>query len=305
VYFETVKAALDACLPGICRHYGIGQQDALAYVREHLRTMSNAWFSGEQPNIVYSDPLCRFAYLFCHVAVNANLCEYAIRCSRDLAEFIAAKMRDTQELLVCAFGGGPGTELLALCKHLQKTRPNGPLARLSFSLLDRVPEWSESWNALEAEINGTLRAAGIPVAQWPFSISKTFVPFDMTQVGNFANMPHLFQQDLYVMNYVLSEILGDHAGFQQVITTAVRSSPSGSKFLIIDRDQDSVRDDAVHLLRAAGLNVSDVYQTSRNMDGDEQSSVLEAYSRQIQRQPRVQWGSDGRRGAFWIVGTKP
>ena len=31
---------------------------------------------------------------------------------------------------------------------------------------------------------------GLPVAQWPFSISKTFVPYDMTLVGSNANMPH-------------------------------------------------------------------------------------------------------------------
>lgn len=304
-YFSTIRAALDASLPGICRHYGITPADALQYVRAHLQAMSEQWFSGDAPIIAYQEPLCRFSYLFCHTAVNANLCEFAIRSSPDLVEFIANKMDIDQELRVCAFGGGPGTELLALAKHLTRNRPNGPLARLSFTLLDRVTEWSESWNALEAQINLELRAGGRHFAQWPFSISKTFVPYDMTLIGNYANMPHLFQQDLYVMNYVVSEIIGDQTNFQTVISTAAHSSPSGSKFLIVDRDQDAFQTDAVRLLQNAGLTVSGISTTSTNMDGDEQSAVLNPYSGPIGRQPRVQWGGNGRRGAFWVVGTKP
>jgi hypothetical protein len=269
--------------------------------------MNEQWFSGEAPQIAYHDPICRLSYLFCHTAVNANLCEVAIRNSPDLVAFIRQKMDTEQELRVCAFGGGPGTELLALAKHLTKTRPNGPLARLSFTLLDRVPEWSETWTALEAQINAELRASGVPFAQWPFSISKAFVPYDMTQVANYANMPHLFQQDLYVMNYVVSEIVGDHANFQAVLQTAARSSPSGCKFLVIDRDQESVKTSARNLLTAAGLNVSESRRTVDNMDGDEQSGALDPYIRVIGRRPRVQWGSNAnqRGGAFWMIGTKP
>ncbi len=299
-YFSTIRAALDASFPGICHHYRIPPADVLQYVSMHLQAMNDQWFSGDTPNIAYHDPLCRFSYLFCHTAVNANLCEVAIRNSPDLVTFIAGKMNNQQELRVCAFGGGPGTELLALAKYLSRTRPHGPLACLSFTLLDRVPEWSETWNALEAQIISELRAGGIPVAQRPFSISKTFVPYDMTLVGNYANMPNLFQQDLYVMNYMVSEIIGDQANFQAVISSAANSSPPGSKFLIVDRDQGAVRADAVRLLQTAGLAVGQIMETATNMDGDEQSAVLGPYSGPIGRQPRVRW-----RGAFWVIGTKP
>jgi hypothetical protein len=303
-YFGTIKAALDAMLPGICRYYGIRPEDALAYVKAHLETMNNEWFSGERPNIAYQDPLCRFSYLFCHTAVNANLCEFALRQSPDIVQFLIEKMDRDQELRVCAFGGGPGTELLALSKYFVRTRPNGPVARLSFTLLDRTTEWSESWNALEGQINNELRMSGRHFGQWPFNISKTFIPHDMTHVSSYANMPNLFQQDLYLMNYVVSEIIGDHASFQAVVSTAAQSSPNGSKFIVIDRDQASVRTSASNLLRNAGLDVGEVHPTSTNMDADEQSSVLVEYIRAVGRQPRVQWGRNGRSGAFWIIGTK-
>jgi hypothetical protein len=304
-YFATIRSALDASLPGICHHYRISPADALQYVRRHLQTMNVQWFSGDAPNIAYHDPLCRFSYLYCHTAVNANLCEVAIRRSPDLVAFITDKMNNQQQLRVCAFGGGPGTELLALAKHLTRTRPQGPLASLAFTLLDRVPEWSESWNALEAQIIADFRARGLHIAQWPFTISKTFVPYDMTLIGNYANMPSLFQQDLYLMNYVVSEIIGGQANFQAVLSTAANSSPAGSKFLIVDRDQNEVQADAIRLLQTAGLTVGQVVATSANMDGDEQAAVLAPYSGPIGWQPRRQWGGDGRRGAFWVIGTKP
>ena len=46
--------------------------------------------------------------------------------------------------------------------------------------------------------------------RWPFTISKTFLPFDMTQIDQFANLHQVFTHDLYVMNYVLSEVFSDN-----------------------------------------------------------------------------------------------
>ena len=134
-YFKTIKAALDASFVGICEHLDLSKEEACQTVKKHLATMSQEWFSGDTPNIVYGDPLCRFAYLFAHVGANANLCEYAIRHSRSLSEFIELTLDRSEELRVCAFGGGPGTELLALSKHLLKSGLSGPV-EISFTLVE-------------------------------------------------------------------------------------------------------------------------------------------------------------------------
>jgi hypothetical protein len=80
-YFDTIKAALDTSFAGICRHLNVNSKEAYRLVAQHLATMSKEWFTGDTPNIAYEDPLCRFAYLYCHTAANANLCEVAIRLS--------------------------------------------------------------------------------------------------------------------------------------------------------------------------------------------------------------------------------
>jgi len=299
-YFQIVKAALDTLVDGICRHRGLQRPQAMQMAAAQLQAMSAEWFSGERPNIAYGDPLCRFAYLYCHTSVNANLCEHCIRGSADICDLINRSLNATNELRICAFGGGPGTELLAFAKHLCNTRAGQQQGDISFTLLDIVPEWAESWNALETAIKARLRQRFGPRTAWPFTTSKTFQPFDMTHVDQYANLNQLFEQELYVLNYVLSEIFSDHQALGQLITRMAQAAPAGAKFLIVDRAQTSVMTWAQEILQAAGLVVGQIQETSRNMDGEEQSAALEEYTQLIGRRPRVQW-----RGAFWVVGTKP
>ena len=299
-YFRLVRTALDALVDGICRHRHVERTTAMQMAAAHLQTMREEWFSGETPNIAYEDPLCRFAYLYCHTAVNANLCEFCIRNSPDVQEHIHHVLDTNGELRVCAFGGGPGTELLALAKYLCNTREGRPQGDISFTLLDIVGEWCESWNALETAIKDRLRTRFGPRNCWPFTISKTFLSFDMTQIEQYANLHHVFTHDLYVMNYVLSEIFGENEAFGGLINRMSESAPRGAKFLIVDRSQDVIIDRAREHLQNAGLTVGEVHRTNSNMDGDEQSDTLLEYYRLIRRNPRVQW-----QGAFWVVGTKP
>jgi hypothetical protein len=52
-------------------------------VVRHLNSMSAEWYSGEAPNIAYEDPLCRWACMFAHVPVQANLFQRVIEeCAR-------------------------------------------------------------------------------------------------------------------------------------------------------------------------------------------------------------------------------
>jgi len=74
---------------------------------------------------------------------------------------------------------------------------------------DVFPTLIEIWQELHDAPENLKRwyadrwASGVPFAQWPFSISKAFVPYDMTQVANYANMPHLFQQDIPTLSYCM------------------------------------------------------------------------------------------------------
>lgn len=315
-YFQTIKAALDASFAVICAHKGVPLIQGPTLVRDELRKMNTEWFKTLPANVAYEDPMCRFAYLFSHTAANANLCEIAIRESADVVALINQRANTVGKLKVCAFGGGPGTELLALAKHLIKTRPNGPHLQIKFDLLDRVDEWIESWKALDSEITRVLEAKYGGFVNHPFSAACTIYGKDMTAPHQYVNLPTLFDQDIFFLNYVVSEISGDSPdilrdakSFVELIAHAAKTRKSGSKFVIADRDQNNVVANSQKLLAAVGLNPSAVTKVLRRMDRDENPDVLKDYSGDINRFPRTWWkgryGAATNRGAFFIVGTKP
>ena len=315
-YFGTIKAALDASFSVICSHKGIPIEQGPALVRTELGAMNKEWFKTEPASVNYEDPVCRFGYLFAHTAANANLCEIAIRESPDIVRLIEDEAAASGRLKICAFGGGPGTELLAMAKHLLKTRPNGPHLQLKFDLLDRVDEWIESWKCLESEITKQLEAKYGGFLNHPFSMSGNIYGRDMTDHHQYVNLPALFDQNLFFLNYVVSEIGGNSAdittdapSFVEFVRHAAQTCKRGSKFVIADRDQDNVVLSSQKLLAAAGLVASPVSKVCRRMDNDEQPEVLKEYSGDIERFPRSWWkgryGSNTNRGAFFIVGTKP
>lgn len=300
MYFRTIKNALDALIAGICQHRNVSPKMACQLAGAYLRNMSQEWRSGESPTIAYDDPLCRFAYLYCHTAANAAIFELFLRRHQPTADYLLQKLNEAEELRICAFGGGPGTELLALTKFL--TARSGQLTGhgdVNFTLIDNTPEWAESWNALHQAIKANFTAQFGPRRGWPFTVSKMFQPFDMTRVEQFANLPQLFTQDVYVMNYVVSEIFDEYQSLAAVAQTMVQNAPVGARFLIVDRNQNQVVANCRYLLQQAGLVEEHFLESSTNMDGDEQASDLDPYKSHVTWDPRVSW-----RGAFCLYGVK-
>lgn len=302
-YFGIVKTALDTLIAGICHHRGVERNVALQLAGQYLESMSREWRNGHTPTIAYGDPLCRFAYLYCHTAVNANICESFIRNHDDTVQYMLGRMNGDEELKVCAFGGGPGTELLALTKLFKQAHRYQRLtghSDINFTLLDNVPEWAESWNALEAAIRTDFTAEYGSRRDWPFTTSKFFQPFDMTRVDQYGNLVQLFIHDIYLLNYVVSEIITDDEALGSLVILMAQHAPNGARFIFIDRNQDDVLARSRTLIQNAGLNELSFEESATNMDHDEQSDELRDYIAAIGRNPRVQWN-----GAFCIIAEKP
>lgn len=298
-YFRTVRAVLERNSAAIAELQEVTTEQFQQMMICHLKQMSEEYYKKQKPKISYDDPICRAAYLYCYVAANANLCERAIKNSDDLKELIETRCDEEGELKVCAFGGGPGTELLALAKYLIGKRKKGPPITLSFLLLDDVPEWAETWFLLEGQIRKFLKEQFGKNSSWPFTVSRSFVPFDMTDLSQFGNIQQLFGHDLYIFNYVISEIYEDEGveSMQKVVEAMAATAPVGSKVLIIDRKESSIIQRAKDLLENSGLSASEPVESVDNMDSDEQCSEL---GDQLisERSPRLKWNS------FWIIGTK-
>jgi hypothetical protein len=306
VYFKMIRYVLDTTLAKTCAARGISLADGQAKLRDHLLEMNEEWFSKVEPNIDYKDPFCRLAYLYAHTACNANICEIAIRSQGEVIALIHERASAGKEVRVCAFGGGPGTELLALVKYLLKTMgPTFPTVEINFTVLDRVVEWSESWEVMATSVRDAIKERWPNVADRRLHVFKSFMPFDMTKIEAFTNFDTILTHDLYVMNYVVSEVIDSVDALANVMGKMREAAPNDALFLIIDRDQPEVRERAEALVTSAGLQQVNLGTSCNSMDGDERASELDSYSPGIGRRPRLQWRTQNNRGVFWILAKKP
>lgn len=298
-YFKTVKNVLDIALPIIAKDRIQTIEQAKQEMNAQRQCISDEYFTRRKPEIDFKNPLCRLAYLRCYAPANANLCELAIRRSNDLTDFICNKLRDEEEIKVCAFGGGPGTELLALAKFLVANRKKFSQSAIKFALLDEVPEWAETWSLIERYVELFLKENFGKRSLWPFTVSNSFIPFDVTKTANYGNIKILLDQDLFILSHIVSEIYEDEQvkGLGKLLHAMVAAAKPGSMFLVIDRSEYNVREKVTKLLKGLDLDLSGIEESEGNMDSDENRSDLGEYLIKG-HYPRLTWK------AFSIIGTK-
>jgi hypothetical protein len=299
--FRILRPVIEQAIQQICITSQIEPAAALARVVQHLQNNSAQWRT-DDPQINYQDPLCRVAYLYSQVPANANLCEIAVRQDPDVNGFVRARIAETRELRICALGGGPGTELLGLCCWVDDQRPGGDsVVRLRFTVVDGVVEWAESMDALVAQTQARFLEKYGDYADWPALPNHLFVPVDLTDLNSFTNMPQLFgSQDLYVLNYLASELLPHQQEFRDVASWIVQRAPAGAKFLFIDRNEHSgrVAEWVAGVMNGLPVIASAPQHTCTNMNGDEQTADIGPICDQLGWGPRVTWD------AFWQVFTR-
>ncbi len=224
-YFSTIKNVLDLAIANYCQTSGQSQASVDQDIVAHIAATSNQ-HRNPDPNISYTEPLCRLGYLYVHAGVNATLFEQTIRKSSQLAAMIHS--HTDRNLSICAVGGGPGTELLSLAKYA--LTEGLTLDNVSFTVLDNVPQWGESWNHLSDAIR---------VGQSPSiirNITRGFYPMDVTQPASYQSYAWLFQSiDLFVYNYLLSENQIRLADFGNALKEMVVRSRNGTFFVFVDR----------------------------------------------------------------------
>jgi hypothetical protein len=243
----------------ICDVHGISEADAFKRTQEFINDNSERWRL-EEPNVNYSDPFCRMAYLYMNVAVHASLIEQAFSSYRDLKDLIVRKAESGSDLQICVLGGGPGSELLGIVRYIQRLNLSRP-THLDLVLVDRIKEWDESWHALKTGIDQQLKISyGDDRGCWPVTISRSFLPLDVTSETDFAHFATRFGQiHLFLVSYLVSELKSSLTNLENVIALLVERSSPEAMILFIDRDERHIREAVDHLisqnrsLRSLGL----------------------------------------------------
>lgn len=242
-HYEVLQAVLSQTRDVICNVCNLSKEEAFQKAQEFIKDNSRRW-KLVNPNINYSDPFCRMAYLYMNVAIHANLVEKAISSFSVVAETIKSKIISGKEIRVCALGGGPGSELLGIVRLIENLQLKGHTAYLDFLLVDQIKEWDESWHAIKSGVDAQLmQKYGSNRSNWPVIISRSFLPLNATSPSDFINFATRFSSiDLFLVCYLVSEVQSFIENFKQVLNILITRSSPDALLLFIDRDEKRVRD---------------------------------------------------------------
>jgi hypothetical protein len=298
-YFEIIHDIVDPNIDYIARTSEISRLDICKKIREYCEIMRVAWYSNQNPNIPYHDPLCRLAYLYSTVPVNANLVEFVFENDNDIENYLDSCQSKKGSVSICVFGGGPGTEILGLAKRIEKRRLDDQIS-LRYVLLDKVTEWQESLIEIESQIETRLRNKIGKRKDWPLTLTGHSTALDITDTANFGNFGNIFGKiDVFILSYVVSEVFDDAIKLQSFLSKMTESAPSGAKFIFIERNEPRWVEKINIMSDVAKLTLSsEPNHTSNYMSLDEQRTHLGKLLEDVGRSPRTNWN------AFWVVGTK-
>ena len=302
-YFKIVGDVIDPIIEHIVVSQDISRKEAYSSIQKYLEIISEEYYKKAQPNIPYSNPLCRIAYLYWTVPINASLVEFVFQTDPDLEEYLDEIQSRNSNITLCAFGGGPGTELLGLAKRIEKRRCDDSLGQqlwLNYRILDKINEWQDSWTSIHHQIESTLKMAFGPNRNdWPFILQGSHSMIDITKLDDFGNWGNLFGQDIHILSYIVSEVFDDAEDLQKFIINMAAYAPTGSKFVFIERGEDRWENKIKETADLAGLSLSRFNREKNGrIDPEEEKTDLGRIYSELQWYPRLKYD------AFWVVGTK-
>lgn len=302
-YFKIIGDVIEPIVEHIVVSQGISRKEACSNIQKYLQIIRSEYYKKSQPNIPYSDPLCRIAYLYWTVPINASLVEFVFQRDPDLEEYLDEIQSKNNKITLCAFGGGPGTELLGLAKRIEKRKWEGSLNQqlwLNYRILDKINEWQDSWTAISHQIESTLeKPFGSNRNNWPFILQGNHSMIDITNLENFGKWGNLFGQDIHILSYIVSEVFDDAEDLQKFIIKMAEYAPEGSKFVFIERAEDRWKNKIKETADLAGLSLSGfIRKQNGRIDSEEEKTDLGRIYSELQWDPRLTYE------AFWVVGTK-
>jgi hypothetical protein len=140
--------------------------------------------------IDYSSLQVQMAYGFMYVGANAN-CLFQVLDSAEMAH--GQPIWRSPEMKVTSWGGGPGSDLLALVRLLRKTQPDQRPKKIAYRVLDKQPNWHEILKSVAVLQLGTVE------------IEVSFEAVDVTLPGQWQAISNA-DDDMLIMNFFVSEV---------------------------------------------------------------------------------------------------
>lgn len=290
-FFELLGSVIDTEVDFIANDLSISIDEVYQRIIDEAENNQAEWYSNRVPNLNYHDPACRLAYLYIVAAANASTFQYVMESDQDLHNYILEIARERHEIKICAFGAGPGTELLAMAKFFDR-QGLGHSVSVDFQLLDRVEEWTSSWYGIRDKINDFFRNLyGANRSNWPIIPAGNFLACDVTELDRIPYLGNVWNQDIYVINFLLSEVFDDDPGLRAFLSRVAEFARTGSRFVFIERRGYMWRNRMTNIAEESGLTLSPFIESRRDsLDEEEPTELGQIYNAiQENRRPRLSW----------------
>jgi hypothetical protein len=289
--FQMLGPVLTRNIDFIAQSEGIQVAEVYARIVAEADRNSAEWYSNNVPNLNYHQPDCRLAYLYIVAAANAATFKHVITTDLDLKAYFIELATHKRAIKICAFGAGPGTELLGMAQFFAEAGL-GHSVEVDFQLIDRVQEWTDTWYGIRDEVRTAFENQHGPNrANWPMIPSGNFVKCDVTQLEPLANLSNIWCQDVYVLNFLLSEIFDDDPRLNQFLSFVAERAPKGSRFVFIERKGGRWENRMANIARQANLRLSGFVNSAVNgLRGESPEDLGDVYKQlNLQKVPRLNW----------------
>ncbi len=255
-FFELLGSVIGREIDFIADHSNMAVDEIFQLIVEEAERNQAEWYSNRVPDLNYSSPACRLAYLYIVAAANSRTFQHVLESNEDLNQYVLEIARERHEIKICAFGAGPGTELLAMAKFFVQQNL-GHSVSVDFQLLDKVEEWTSSWYGIRNQINDSFRQLyGSNRSNWPMIPSGNFLACDVTQLDRIPYLGNVWGQDVYVINFLLSEVFNDDPGLRAFLGKVAEFAPSGARFIFIERRGSMWESHMANIAEESGLLLS-------------------------------------------------
>ncbi len=252
--FQLIKTVLDEsyqAIPGTEPEKDAAIQEGLTRLRSEYRNLVN------NGSLDYSDPVRRFAYIYCYTTSHANLVYSRISSNTQLQ-----RLFDREKLTVSCIGGGPGSDFLGILKYCLRAQKS---LELKCQILDRDPAWSESWSDVDDKINALFR------------ISTAYQPIDVTDPTSWQAFRKHFHADFLTLIYFLSEVYALRDQASVYFKALLNGMRPGAVLLYVDNNDSRFSGWFDGMVGAAGLEVRVSAATNETLPLHEDKSDLQPY----------------------------
>jgi hypothetical protein len=254
---QLIKLVLDEAYQEIK-----GEDDA---AKDRLISKRLASLSASYGNLVdetreeidYSTPSCRFAYIYKYTVAHADYIKQLIGSSGPLSQLFKKP-----DIAVACLGGGPGSDLLGILKHMMQ---QGSKSTLTCYLFDRERAWGDSWSEVARKLEAK------------FHLYPIFQQLDVTDGRTWKSYTKFLRSDLFTLSYFLSEVWAFKESAEPYFNYCFRNANHGAYFLFIDNNDSRFVDWYDSLAATNGLKQISANTCEMAFSIDEEKLDLEPY----------------------------